>query len=102
MDSCLHHHLLIMAPVVLVELLSDPLLPPEHRRNLLAIPVMDATPGFWERAGGTRAGLLQRRLKPKLADTLIAQICIDHGVPLLTRDADFRPFAQHAGLHLVL
>jgi len=34
-----------------------------------------------------------------LADTLIAQICIDHDVPLITRDKDFRHFAKH-GLRL--
>jgi len=32
--------------------------------------------------------------------TLIAQSCIDHHVPLITRDGDFRPFARYAGLTL--
>jgi predicted nucleic acid-binding protein len=30
--------------------------------------------------------------KAKLADTLIAQSCLDHDVPLITRDGDFRHF----------
>jgi predicted nucleic acid-binding protein len=30
----------------------------------------------------------------RLADTLIAQSCIDHHVPLITRDVDFRHFAK--------
>jgi len=45
---------------------------------------------------------VKHRIKPKLADTLIAQICIDHNVPLHARDADFRPFAKLAGLNLIL
>jgi predicted nucleic acid-binding protein len=27
---------------------------------------------------------------------------VDHGIPLLTRDRDFRAFAGAAGLHLVI
>jgi predicted nucleic acid-binding protein len=34
-------------------------------------------------------------------DTLIAQSCLDHDVPLITRDADFRPFERLARLKLV-
>jgi predicted nucleic acid-binding protein len=64
--------------------------------------MLDLKPGFWERAGLTRAVLVGLKIKPKLADTLIAQACIDHKLPLHTRDADFRPFARHAGLQLVL
>jgi predicted nucleic acid-binding protein len=35
-----------------------------------------------------------------LGDALIAQSCIDHDVPLITRDTDFRHFAKHCGLKL--
>jgi predicted nucleic acid-binding protein len=41
-----------------------------------------------------------KRLKAKVADTLIAQSCIDHDVALITRDGDFRHFAKHCGLKL--
>lgn len=92
----------VMSPVVLAELLSDPLRSLQARRALLAIPALELTSGFWERAGLTRAGLLKLHIKPKLADTLIAQLCIDHDIPLHTRDADFRPFAKHGKLQLVL
>jgi predicted nucleic acid-binding protein len=34
----------------------------------------------------------------RLADALIAQLCLDHGVHLITRDRDFRAFAEAAGL----
>jgi len=101
-DSYLHDRSLQMAPAVLAELLSDPTLPLEAEKALLRIPLMELMSGFWERAGKTRASLIRRKFKPKLADTLIAQICIDHNIPLHTRDTDFRPFAKYAGLQLAL
>jgi predicted nucleic acid-binding protein len=91
-----------MAPVVLAELLSDPALPSSVEANLCALPLLELLPGFWERAGKTRADLIRRKVKPKLADALIAQVCIDHNIALHSRDADFRPFAKYAGLELVL
>jgi predicted nucleic acid-binding protein len=51
-------------------------------------------------AGALRVRLLRRGLKARIADTLIAQSCIDHDVALLTRDRDFRNFAAQAGLRL--
>jgi hypothetical protein len=45
---------------------------------------------------------LAKRRKARLGDALIAQSCIDRGVPLLTRDPDFRAFAGAAGLDLVI
>ena len=49
-----------------------------------------------------RAKVLAKRHKARLGDALIAQSCIDHGIPLLTRDRDFRAFADAAGLDLVI
>jgi predicted nucleic acid-binding protein len=102
LDTCLRHQFVLMPPIVLAELLSDPLLPADVEAHLRMIPVMELMPGFWERAGKTRAELIRRKMKPKLADTLIAQTCMDHKLPLHTRDTDFRPFAKHLGLQLVL
>ena len=62
----------------------------------------EARPGYWERAGHLRAKLLARRCRSRLADTLIAQSCLDHGVRLVTRDDDFRHFARLGGLRLAL
>ncbi len=90
-----------MAPAVLAELLSDPDLPPHDERNFLSMRLLEVTPGYWQRAGKLRADLIRRGYRPKLADTLIAQTCIDHDVPLLTRDRDFRPFVRHGGLRLI-
>ncbi len=92
---------IILSPVVVAELFSNPGFSEAQRRLILNLPVIQLRPGFWQRAGMTRATLLRRRYRPKLADTLIAQSCIDAAVPLLTRDRDFLPFAQHASLKLI-
>jgi len=93
---------LVMCPIVLAELLSDPLRSHAARESLLLIPLLDLETGFWARAGLTRATLLKQKVKPKLADTLIAQTCIDHKISLHARDTDFRPFVKYAGLRLTL
>jgi putative intracellular protease/amidase len=41
-----------------------------------------------------RAKVLAKRRKARLGDALIAQSCIDRGIPLLTRDRDFRAFTE--------
>jgi hypothetical protein len=83
-------------------LLSDPKLPPGIAKTLSEIPLVEIEPGFWQRAGVLRAKVLAKRRRARLGDALIAQICIDRGVPLITRDRDFRAFAEVAGLDLVL
>jgi predicted nucleic acid-binding protein len=83
------------------ELLSDPWLRPEVRRTLLELPVLPLLNGYWERAGLLRAKLLHQGAKAKLADTLIAQSCLDHRATLITRDRDFRAFARFGGLRLL-
>jgi hypothetical protein len=90
-----------MAPVVLAELLSDPSMPAATEAGLLAVELLETTAGYWLRAGKLRAMLRQKGFKARLADTLIAQTCLDHGAPLLTRDRGFRPFSSHAGLVLI-
>ena len=102
MDISLRDRLIWMSPVVLAELLSNPLLPQTAEASILAIPLLDIAPGFWQRVGKTRASLIKWKCKPKLADTMIAQVCIDHKIPLHARDTDFRPFAKYAGLQLLL
>ena len=90
---------LVLPPVVVTELLTDP------GSSALAdrigeLAILDPTEGYWTRAGLTRRTLRRRGFKAKVADTLIAQWCIDHGVALITRDKDFRHFAKHCGLKL--
>jgi predicted nucleic acid-binding protein len=88
-------------PAVLTELLSDPKLPPSVAATLSEIPLSEITNGYWERAGALRAHILAKHLKARLGDALIAQCCIDRGIPLLTRDRDFRTFSKATKLDLV-
>jgi predicted nucleic acid-binding protein len=102
LDRALEDRQVVMVPVVLTELLSDPKLPSNVAETLSEVPLMDTSSGYWQRAGGLRAKVLAKRRKARLGDALIAQSCIDGGVSLLTRDRDFRAFAEAAGLNLVL
>ena len=101
LDRALADKLVVMAPVVLTELLSDPKLDASVGRTLAGLPLLEIRGGFWERAGRLRAVVLAGRRKARLGDSLIAQICVDHHVPLLTRDCDFRAFAEAAKLQIV-
>lgn len=89
---------LTLPPVVITEILSSTDLP--IGTMLASVAAMTLVDGYWERAGANRRLLKQKGLRSKVADTLIAQSCIDHDVALVTRDADFRHFAQHCGLKL--
>lgn len=102
LDEALRDRQVVMPPVVLTEILSDPGLAPAALQALTELPLLDTEPGHWRRAGELRAQILARGRKARLGDALIAQSCIDHDVPLVTRDRDFRAFAQAAGLHLVM
>ena len=99
-EAALSLHQGIFPPVVVTELLSDPTLELQTIKFLEDVPRLEIRAGYWERAGELRARLLRRGLKAHLADTLIAQCCLDHDVGLVTRDQDFRHFARHAGLRL--
>ena len=102
LDRALMDGQLLMLPVVLTELLSDPKLPPEISARLRQVPMVEIEPGYWERAGALRAKALAKRRKARLGDALIAQSCIDRKIPLITRDRDFRAFAEATGLDLLL
>jgi len=102
LDKALADWQVLMVPVVLTELLSDPGLTSAVAETLTEIPLIDVEPGYWQRAGALRAKVLSKRRKARLGDALIAQTCVDRGIPLLTRDKDFRAFADAAGLNLLL
>lgn len=89
-----------LPPVVLSEILSDPKLPAKVAALIIALPSLAVTEGYWERAGRLRARLLAKGFKARLADTLIAQSCLDHGVSLVTADRDFRHFVSLGKLRL--
>ena len=102
LDKALEDRQVLMVPVVLTELLSDPKLPSDVAESLSEVPLIEIGPGYWQRAGLLRAIVLAKHRKARLGDALIAQSCIDRRIPLLTRDRDFRTFAEAAGLDLIL
>jgi len=91
----------VLPPVVLAEILSDPKLDRAVAGLIRGIPLLEIHEGYWERAATVRAKILSHGLRARLADTLIAQSCLDHKTPLITRDSDFRHFAKHGALVLV-
>ena len=102
LERALTNRQVLMIPVVLTELLSDPVLSSGVAETLSEIPMIEIEPGYWQRAGLLRAKVLSMRRKARLGDALIAQTCLDRGLALLTRDMDFRAFADTARLNLVL
>ena len=102
LDQALEDRQVVMAPVVLTELLSEPKLPFGVAKTLCDIPLIAVESGYWQRAGMLRAKVLAKRRKARLGDALIAQSCTDAAIAVLTRDRDFRAFADAAGVRLVL
>jgi predicted nucleic acid-binding protein len=102
LDKALQDHQVVMVPAVLAEMLSDSKLPAAVAETLLEVPLIEIKTGYWERVGALRSKVLAKRRKAHLGDALIAQSCIDRGIPLLTRDRDFRAFADAANLDLVI
>jgi len=102
LDRALQDRQVLMVPAVLTEVLSEPKLSPEISRSFLELPLIAVEPGYWQRAGELLAKVLGKGRKARLGDALIAQSCIDRGIALLTRDRDFRTFAEAAGLDLVI
>jgi predicted nucleic acid-binding protein len=100
-DRALGDQQLCLPPVVLTELFTDPNLPPQLASTLKQIPLLEVTDGFWERAGRLRSRLIARKRRARLADSLIAQSCLDNDLALITRDLDFRAFAEIADLKIV-
>jgi predicted nucleic acid-binding protein len=102
LDKALGDRQVLMVPAVLTELLSDPKLPASVAESLKQLPMVEIEAGYWHRAGELRAKVLAKGRRARLGDALIAQSCADHGVPLVTRDRDFRAFAETAGLDLAI
>jgi predicted nucleic acid-binding protein len=100
LDQSISNNWLVLPPVVLTEVLSDPKLPPKHASLIKRLALLDLRDGYWLRAAEMRAQILARKLRARLPDTLIAQSCIDHDVSLIQRNGDFRHFAKHCGLKL--
>ena len=87
--------------MVLTELLSDPKLPKPVAALIANLPVLELSEGYWQRAGTLRSRVLSAGRRARLADTLIAQSCIDHNVSLVSSDRDFRHFVKAGRLRLL-
>ena len=101
LDHALGDRQVCLPPIVFAELLSDPKLPTRVLSLLRTLPLLAPSDGYWERAGFLRAKLLAAKRKAPLADTLIAQSCLDNDVRLIARDLDYAYFSRIAGLKLV-
>jgi predicted nucleic acid-binding protein len=102
LDKALADSQVLMVPAVLTELLSDPELSSDVAETLTSVPMIELDPSYWPRAGKLRAKVLAKRRKARLGDALIAQACIDRGIPMLTRDQDFQAFVDAAQLDLLM
>ena len=91
---------LVLPPVVVTELLSDPKAGLRLAELLADIPCLPLSDGYWERAGRNRSMLHQKGHKARIGDALAAQACIDNDMMLIARDRDFRHFVKFAGLRL--
>lgn len=101
-EEALSNKNLIFTPMVVAELLSDPKLSTQSIKSIISFPMMEISYGYWHRVGFTRAKILSKKLKAKLVDTQIAQLCIENNVSLITRDKDFRHFEKYCGLKLII
>jgi predicted nucleic acid-binding protein len=102
LDRALEDRQVVMVPIVLTELLSDANVPSDVAETISELPLLEVASGYWQRAGALRAKVLAKHRKARLGDALIAQSCIDQGVPLITRDRDLRAFAEAANLNLAV
>ena len=92
---------LVLPPFVVTELFSARNLSNEAKEVILDLPQLTIEYGFWERAGDARATILKAGRKARTLDTMIAVCCLDHSIPLITCDGDYRYFAKHFGLRIL-
>jgi predicted nucleic acid-binding protein len=100
LDLALTARSLVLPPVIAAELLAAPGADSAMRRRMLDVPLLPTGDGYWHRVGDMRALLRSRGRRARLGDALISQSCIDHDVALITRDNDFRAYAEFCGLKL--
>ncbi len=101
LDLALAQKHAVIPPVVLSEMLSSPALPRHIAALICDLPLLPLSSDFWRRSGELRAKLLAKKVKARLADTLIAQSCLENNSALITRDHDFKAFARYAGLKVL-
>jgi hypothetical protein len=70
LDQALQDRQVLMVPVVLSEILSNPKLSAEVAQYLSELPMIEPSPGYWARAGMLRAGVLATGRKARLGGFL--------------------------------
>jgi predicted nucleic acid-binding protein len=95
-EKCLEEGALVLPEPVLFEVLSGPSITKEVEAIFLSLPRLLAVAGYWERAALMRRKILKKKLRARAMDCLVAQICIDHQVALITGDEDFKRFVPFA------
>ncbi len=91
---------LVFPPPVITELWAGAVPNAELELLLSETGLLPIAEGFWARAGQNRRLLIEKGLKARFADALVAQCCIDANVPLIARDSDYRHFERWCGLKL--
>jgi hypothetical protein len=61
LDNALADRQIVMVPVVLTELLSDPKLSSSVAATLSEVPLVETASGYWHRAGTLRSKVLAKR-----------------------------------------
>lgn len=90
----------MLPPAVVAEALSAPEADAAVAALIDSLQVLPILDKYWHRVGQLRRLMRLRSRRSRLGDALIAQSCLDHNVPLITRDGDFRAYAEFCGLKL--
>ncbi|MEM9235496.1 MAG: PIN domain-containing protein [Verrucomicrobiota bacterium] len=97
-EKAIEDESLLLPPMVITELLSSPRITNDWREVILDFPTLELRPGFWARTGDNRSMILRTGKKARTLDCMIATTCLDHDIPIIARDEDFRHFVDHLGL----
>lgn len=90
----------MLPPMVISELLSSNGLTKNQIDNLRVISTFEIKRDYWVRVGFSRAKILSKKLKARMLDVQIAQICIDYDAEIIVKDSDFRHFKKYLGLKI--
>lgn len=101
MDELIWNNTAVYPAVVVAEILSGAKASTALSTAFPDAVILPIEPGYWIRAGQLRSKIKSLGRRARLADTLVAQACLDADVPLLARDSDFEVFAEVAGLRLL-
>lgn len=100
MDELMRARQIVFPAVVVTEVLSGPAVGEWVANVLSRSSVLPILEGYWIRAGQLRSRVRAAGRKARLADSLVAQACVDSDLALLARDSDFQAFAELGGLRL--